>query len=971
MTLIIPLFPDTPLSLDTGDVIAIDLSGYDDESLISLAFPDFPASSLDLTECRVDFTSEEDGNFAVGPTVSVYFDEAITPLTDGDVAFEFTLATLAAKTPTLDLTNVTGVRFRIEATVACTFRCASIRLLDPDWVYPPVDFSTIREYASLPVSKTGTVGAAFDFPEANPAESPTVDWPLLVRTDVPSGTSDPSPINAEIYAGFNTGSMYAASGDLNQAYDFDGSTNYLQITDDASLNPTAEITLEAWVNPDTTSGTHPIIAKNGQYILQINADVVEFTVVIAASNETLTTVDTIPVDEWSHIVAVYDGANQYIYINGVESISVAQTGAIDTSASQLRIGHQASTSNYFDGTIDEAAVYGDAFPQERIEEHYQIALGAPGAYKELVLEGASVTIGDEPVGYWRMASPYDSSAEGNDATLNGTFATVAGVLSDDVSNQISIYLREVAVDTNTQLDLDGDTMDTLDGTDPSYGTPAFISRTQKDIDFAIDTIIGSSAEESGYGLTQGGLDGITQFNLERLQDFEAATFIEIRLTWDAIGANVSVYDAETVGAFYSFDIPTDTSTNENFDQTLYAQNNYALVVRLIENQIRIQIYTMDLGKITSTVFDSTNINDPNAIIRNRGRVGWYAHFADGDALIDFYRPGHLNFGEYRSNVFQSKTPVEGARITASGNVSPKDLFQGIFSGPWGGFFEDNPERSPESFKIRNPAVLPFQGIQTNSFFFDDFRQWDLSFQLFVSAEALEAGKMHAFLWNGKQPIIIPIGDIIGNTWHTVRTNIADIAAEDFIPGEYRLVIVQSSYGTPNDWYVDKISVKRNTMEWSARAYFQDAWNDMDDWVRFRGNFNDRDYGVLFNERARGIQVRGQAVRQNAQVGEIRTQPKYAELGKFVWADEDVSASNTPPVASFTDANTARTYTFTSTSTDSDGWIAQYYWTFGDGYDAVGQEVVHTFEEAGTYPVTLTVMDNNGERDSDTQDIVVT
>ncbi|MEM9935524.1 MAG: PKD domain-containing protein, partial [Bacteroidota bacterium] len=47
------------------------------------------------------------------------------------------------------------------------------------------------------------------------------------------------------------------------------------------------------------------------------------------------------------------------------------------------------------------------------------------------------------------------------------------------------------------------------------------------------------------------------------------------------------------------------------------------------------------------------------------------------------------------------------------------------------------------------------------------------------------------------------------------------------------------------------------------------------------------------------------------------------------------------------------------STDLDGSIASYNWTFGDGSTASGSTVSHTFTSAGTYQVRLTVADDNG------------
>jgi PKD repeat protein len=58
------------------------------------------------------------------------------------------------------------------------------------------------------------------------------------------------------------------------------------------------------------------------------------------------------------------------------------------------------------------------------------------------------------------------------------------------------------------------------------------------------------------------------------------------------------------------------------------------------------------------------------------------------------------------------------------------------------------------------------------------------------------------------------------------------------------------------------------------------------------------------------------------------------------------------------------------STDADGDPLTYAWDFGDGATATGREVVHTYEQQGTYFARLTVEDGNGGRSVRTQRIVV-
>jgi PKD repeat protein len=53
------------------------------------------------------------------------------------------------------------------------------------------------------------------------------------------------------------------------------------------------------------------------------------------------------------------------------------------------------------------------------------------------------------------------------------------------------------------------------------------------------------------------------------------------------------------------------------------------------------------------------------------------------------------------------------------------------------------------------------------------------------------------------------------------------------------------------------------------------------------------------------------------------------------------------------------------SSDIDGTIASYAWSFGDGQNGTGSQVSHVYQAAGNYTATLTVTDNGGATGSST------
>ncbi|MFO7999148.1 MAG: PKD domain-containing protein [Bacteroidales bacterium] len=84
------------------------------------------------------------------------------------------------------------------------------------------------------------------------------------------------------------------------------------------------------------------------------------------------------------------------------------------------------------------------------------------------------------------------------------------------------------------------------------------------------------------------------------------------------------------------------------------------------------------------------------------------------------------------------------------------------------------------------------------------------------------------------------------------------------------------------------------------------------------------------------------------------------------------STNQPPNASFTFTTNELTASFdASGSSDSDGSIVSYAWDFGDeSIIGSGATISHTYAAAGTYEVTLTVTDNEGATDTNSQNVTV-
>jgi PKD repeat protein len=81
--------------------------------------------------------------------------------------------------------------------------------------------------------------------------------------------------------------------------------------------------------------------------------------------------------------------------------------------------------------------------------------------------------------------------------------------------------------------------------------------------------------------------------------------------------------------------------------------------------------------------------------------------------------------------------------------------------------------------------------------------------------------------------------------------------------------------------------------------------------------------------------------------------------------------NSAPVASFTTACTNLACSFRDASTDADGTVVAWTWSFGDGTSSTVQNPSHSYSVAGTYTVSLRVTDNLGAASTASRSVTVT
>ncbi|HEX6752910.1 MAG TPA: LamG-like jellyroll fold domain-containing protein [Solirubrobacterales bacterium] len=214
--------------------------------------------------------------------------------------------------------------------------------------------------------------------ERGPLTSTTPGLVSYWRLGEPSGTTaaDAQGVASGTYA--NSPELGVASllkGETDTAVNFDGKDDHVSISPVAALNMTSEVTLEAWIKADALQGA--VLRRNNSYELRAQSDgSVLFRVWVGEEVRSLTSAEgKVKTGTTYHVAGTYDGSTMRIYVNGQEIASKAQAGSMTHNSNTLYIGRNDFSNTYFDGVIDDVAIYDQALSEAALDQHYES--GAP------------------------------------------------------------------------------------------------------------------------------------------------------------------------------------------------------------------------------------------------------------------------------------------------------------------------------------------------------------------------------------------------------------------------------------------------------------------------------------------------------------------------------------------------------------------------------------------------------------------
>lgn len=196
----------------------------------------------------------------------------------------------------------------------------------------------------------------------------------------------------------------ALLNDGDTAAAFDGvSPTRVEVPYAPELNA-ASFSVECWARVTAGSGTYraAVSARNevqganqGGFILYANVnDTWSFWTSTGSGWQALNGT-AVTENEWTHLVATYDGTTKRFYING-NQVATAVIEAVPNPLRPLRIGagqNELDPGNYFfSGDLDEVAVYGYALPAERVADHYNLGKYSTTTPPFVIVEPSSVSV---------------------------------------------------------------------------------------------------------------------------------------------------------------------------------------------------------------------------------------------------------------------------------------------------------------------------------------------------------------------------------------------------------------------------------------------------------------------------------------------------------------------------------------------------------------------------------------------------
>lgn len=264
------------------------------------------------------------------------------------------------------------------------------------------------------------------------------DQPVLYyRLDEPSSSTtavdSSSNSNSGQYENGNTSASGAITGDSDTSTALNGSNEWVNSTSAVSGSQT--FSEEIWFK--TASGYSSggeimgfgnwtgFSSSNDRQVWMDNSGYLNFGI-YNSGTYVVSSASTYNDGNWHYVVGTFTANSQILYVDGISVASSTASAGAQVYTGYWHLGYMnlgswspTPSSDYFQGSLDEAAIYGYVLTPTQISNHFET-----GAVGHAVVYPGNAILADHPTGYWRLGEKSgtiasDSSGYGNDLTYSG------------------------------------------------------------------------------------------------------------------------------------------------------------------------------------------------------------------------------------------------------------------------------------------------------------------------------------------------------------------------------------------------------------------------------------------------------------------------------------------------------------------------------------------------------------------------
>ncbi|MBN2455049.1 MAG: LamG domain-containing protein [Sedimentisphaerales bacterium] len=214
--------------------------------------------------------------------------------------------------------------------------------------------------------------------------------------------------NADDSAGANHGTVYGdpdwTEGKVGDALKFDGVGDYVHLGNDNSLKPPLPITISAWIKLNAVGDTYTVVSLDdpssdyyGVFLQVWPTNVVQISYGDGGGDNpfhrrTKMGTTVLDMDTWYHVAAVVRGPTDMdLYVDGADEGTYEGTGGgLTYSSGDSFVGSTGGVRSYFDGIIDEVAIWNHALSPGEVTDIYLNGVPEPATVSFILLGSLAV-----------------------------------------------------------------------------------------------------------------------------------------------------------------------------------------------------------------------------------------------------------------------------------------------------------------------------------------------------------------------------------------------------------------------------------------------------------------------------------------------------------------------------------------------------------------------------------------------------